>query len=87
LESNDFIRGKDDPQRFEFYISNPDLEFAEKFKWPGPRHTQGIVKYTLEAIFAKNYPQLPPCKIIEYGKPKKVTFDFAKKRVIKMAEE
>ena len=66
------------------YISNPDLEFAEKFDWP--RHGQGIIIHAINSVFKRNFPNLYPFELIKYGKPEKNTFDFAKDRLYKMAD-
>jgi ribonucleotide monophosphatase NagD (HAD superfamily) len=77
-------RSQDEMQAVDIYISNPDLEFADKYE--RPRHGQGIIIHALRPVFKHNYPHLAPFTLHRYGKPEKNTFDFAKNRLREKAE-
>lgn len=57
------------------YCTNDDLQFASDFRLP--RMTFGCFNETLKSIYKKIYKRDLQLKM--YGKPQKVTFDFAKK--------
>lgn len=67
-------RLKDDPQFVKLYLTNPDLIYADKFEIP--RHGQGILIHCLEELMRDIY-GVDKVEYTQYGKPERLTFDYA----------
>jgi HAD superfamily hydrolase (TIGR01456 family) len=71
------------PQTVKLYMSNPDLLYSGAF--PTARFGQGLYKLCLQAVYKEmTHREL---EITQFGKPVKVTYEFAEKKLEKIAKE
>ena len=66
------IRNSNEQQYVKFYMTNPDIVYADEF--PLPRIAQGSFIPCLQAIFRLIYNR--EFEYIQYGKPEKKTYDY-----------
>jgi len=69
------IRDKNEPQFVKFYMTNPDIVYADAFVLP--RLAQGCYLICLDEIFKKQYGI--GVDVIAYGKPMTRTFKYAER--------
>ena len=70
-------------QSVSLYISNPDILYADDYAVP--RYAQGPILKQLQAVHRAVYDEEIECAV--YGKPTKLTFDYAEKVLQRKAEE
>ncbi len=68
------MRGPKDKQFVKFFLSNPDLIYADKH--PVPRHGQGILIHCIQEQMKSIY-GIDNLEYTMYGKPERLTFDYA----------
>eukprot|EP01080_Neovahlkampfia_damariscottae_P009686 gene9686-1892_t len=70
-------------QDVNLYMSNPDFLYASTFAWP--RFGQGLFKFCLQKTFKEvtNH----ELRINQFGKPEKISYDFAHKLLHDLAME
>ena len=67
------IREVNEPQHVKFYMTNPDIVYADEFILP--RIAQGSFIPCLQSLFRNIYNR--EFEYIQYGKPERKTFDYA----------
>lgn len=65
-----------DEQVVQLYIANPDFVYAGNYKLP--RFTQGAFRDCLSMLYSKMTRDGRPLQYVEFGKPFKSTYQFAK---------
>lgn len=71
-----------EPQSVPLFISNPDIVYADDYSVP--RYAQGPLLRQLEVVHRIVYGEEIECSV--YGKPSRLTFDFAEKVLRRKAE-
>lgn len=70
-------------QDVELYMSNGDFLYASDFPWP--RFGQGLMKHCLQSVFKELTGK--DLKIYQYGKPEKIQYEYAEKRVLEISKK
>jgi HAD superfamily hydrolase (TIGR01456 family) len=71
------------PQKVALYMSNPDLLYSGKF--PTARFGQGLFKLCIQAAYKEMTGR--ELELTQFGKPEKVTYEFAEKKLQAIANE
>jgi HAD superfamily hydrolase (TIGR01456 family) len=71
------------PQKVKLYMSNPDLLYSGTF--PTARFGQGLYKLCLQAVYKEMTDR--DLEITQFGKPMKVTYEYAEKKLEQIAKE
>ena len=71
------MRNKNENQYVKFYMTNPDIVYADEF--PLPRIAQGSFLHCLRTLYKLMYNSEFDC--VQYGKPEKITFEYAGNRM------
>ncbi|KAL0486592.1 CDP-alcohol phosphatidyltransferase class-I family protein [Acrasis kona] len=72
-----------DDQEVDLYMSNPDLLYSGTYSTP--RFGQGLFKLCLQSVYKEMNKR--DLRLNQFGKPEKVTYEFAEKKLEKIASE